>query len=35
VLRRRFAAGEITHEEYEQMRRVLGQHSRTGDEVMP
>ena len=35
VLRRRFAAGEITQEEYEQMRRVLGQHSRTGDKVTP
>jgi putative membrane protein len=35
VLRRRFAAGEITREEYEQMRRVLGQHSRAGDEVTP
>jgi putative membrane protein len=35
VLRRRFAAGEITREEYEQMRRVLGRHRRTGDEVTP
>ena len=35
VLRRRFAAGEITQEEYEQTRRVLGQHSRAGDEATP
>jgi putative membrane protein len=32
VLQHRFAAGEMTREEYEQMRRVLGRHPHAGAE---